>query len=61
MNPEKTPGQINFEAYAASVGGRTYDNKPIPAWEALSSAVREAWEEGAKAVAEHTLRGRIFL
>lgn len=32
-----------FAAYVADVGGVTYDGKPIPTWDALSSAVQSGW------------------
>ena len=47
---EKSYGQINFEAYAEAVGGKTFDDKPIPEWSALPEKVREGWEAGANAV-----------
>lgn len=50
MQPEKTPGQINFEAYAESVGGKTYDAKPIPPWDQLTDVVQAGWEAGAVGV-----------
>lgn len=43
-------GQLNFEAYTESKGGKTYDGKNIPTWENLSVEVRRAWEAGARAV-----------
>jgi len=51
---EKTPGQIAFEAYNESKGGRTYDGKPIPPWEAIENrgdghGVKIAWEAAAEA------------
>lgn len=46
----KSYGQINFEAYAEAVGGKTFDDKPIPEWSALPEKVREGWEAGANAV-----------
>lgn len=32
-----------FEAYSAEAGWRTYDNKPIPLWEAVGVVVRRRW------------------
>lgn len=50
---DKTLGQIAFEAYNESKGGRTYDGKPIPGWDTLTNevglAVRKAWEAAAVA------------
>lgn len=47
---DKSLGQIAFEAYCESVGGVTYDNKPIPQWAELSERIKAAWEAGANAV-----------
>ena len=35
---------------AEAVGGKTFDDKPIPEWSALPEKVREGWEAGANAV-----------
>ena len=43
-------GQIAFEAYCESINFVTYDNKPIPKWEALSAQIKQAWEDAARAV-----------
>lgn len=48
----KSIGQINFEAYAAALDNRTYDDKPIPQWSALPPKVQAGWERGAEAVIE---------
>lgn len=50
MNTQQSLGQIAFEAYRQSVGGRTYDDKPIPAWAELSESIRLAWDTAANAV-----------
>lgn len=49
---EKSYAQLNFEAYAAAVGGITYDGKPIPKWDDLTQTVRDGWAAGAAAVIE---------
>lgn len=36
-------GRRAFEAYNASVGGLTWDGKPIPGWDAITPKIREAW------------------
>lgn len=46
-----TNGQIAFEAYSKSMGGKTYDGKDIPHWEDISPKVQEAWGAAASAVA----------
>ena len=43
-------GQIAFEAYRARVGGKTYDNKPIPDWLDVNDNVRAGWIAAATAV-----------
>jgi hypothetical protein len=43
-------GQVAFEAYAKSMGGKTYDNKPIPEWDNVSPNVRRGWQRAAEAV-----------
>ena len=40
-------GQLAFEAYCKSVNFVTFDNKPIPKWEALSAQIKQAWEDAA--------------
>lgn len=45
----RSAGRKAFEAYAAHVGGKTHDGKPIPGWENLTDAVREGWDAAALA------------
>lgn len=52
-------GKISFEAYSKSVGGVSYDGKPIPRWDELTSPVRNAWTAGGNAVLEYV--GWIYL
>lgn len=47
---ENALGKIAFDAYAASKGGVTYDNKPIPPWENVGPDVRRGWIMAALAV-----------
>ena len=44
---DKSFGQIAFETYCESVNFVTYDNKPIPKWDSLSTQVKQAWEDAA--------------
>ncbi len=53
----KSLGQIAFEAYSKQVGGKTYDNKPIPQWENLSPEVQRGWEAAAQAVTASVAAG----
>ncbi|MFJ2780255.1 response regulator transcription factor [Kitasatospora sp. NPDC087315] len=36
--PGQTPAQIAYQAYGAATGGRTYDGRPMPAWEEEQAA-----------------------
>lgn len=45
----KSLGQIAFEAYGAAVGGKTYDDKPIPQWSEVKPTVQQGWEAAAEA------------
>lgn len=44
-----------YAAYGASTGHRTYDDRPMPAWEDLGARVQAAWICAAGAVALDTL------
>lgn len=50
MNRKEIAGRLAFEAYSVSVGGKTHDDKPIPAWGDLTESVRTAWGAAASAV-----------
>lgn len=50
-------GEVAFTAYRASVGGVTYDGKPIPQWAELSPPIRLAWDVAANAVVLRWERG----
>ncbi|MFI6279663.1 hypothetical protein [Streptomyces sp. NPDC050988] len=44
-----------YAAYGAATGHRTYDDRPMPAWEDLGARVQAAWVCAAGAVALDTL------
>jgi hypothetical protein len=49
----RTLGQIGFEAYNASTGGKTFDGRDIPPWESVAAEkphVAKAWEDAAQAI-----------
>jgi len=46
-------GRIAFEAYAESVGGKTYDGKDIPKWESVGKTVQDGWRHAAVAVSQY--------
>lgn len=49
----KSSGQIAFEAYNESKGGKTWDGKPIPPWGDVGDEVRNGWEAAAFAVVKN--------
>lgn len=55
--PANGLGEVAFAAYRASVGGVTYDGKPIPQWAELSPTIRLAWDVAANAVVLRWERG----
>jgi hypothetical protein len=48
----QTPGEVAFDLYAQAKRGKTYDNKPIPAWGEVGRDVKDAWEVAARGVIE---------
>ena len=40
-------GRIAFEAYNDAVGGKPWDGKPIPGWDAVTDKVRDGWRTAA--------------
>jgi hypothetical protein len=48
----KTYGQIAYEAYFESCGGKSLiSGAPLPEWPAQSDAIKKAWEAAGDAVA----------
>lgn len=49
----KTPGQIAFDQYSKAKQGKTFDDRPIPAWVDLGNEVQQAWEWSAFAAIKY--------
>ena len=48
---EDTPGRTAYEAFATAIGGRDYNDEPIPPWtENKNEREVDAWEKAALAV-----------
>ena len=45
-------GKLAWDTYAETVGGTTFDGKPLPTWEELGQRQRDGWTAAAKAVQE---------
>ncbi|WP_333771007.1 hypothetical protein [Streptomyces sp. IBSBF 2435] len=46
-------GPIAYSAYGQVTGFRTYDGRPMPAWEALGDTIQAAWHAAAEAITTH--------
>lgn len=60
MLSDKTRGQIGYEAYAKSTGGKTFDGRDMPTWKEIeekSPKIAQAWEDAAKAILEGAVEG----
>ncbi len=55
MTPDKTLGQIAFEAYGDNREWKDWRGQPMPQWGDVRQEIRDAWEVAASAV---TLRER---
>lgn len=59
---EKTLGQIGYEAYAQSTGGKTFDGRDMPTWQEIrdregkTPKVTKAWEAAADAILDGATR-----
>lgn len=56
-SPDWLPGlgEAAFNAYVVEVGGRTHDDKPIPAWSELGNDSRAGWIEAGKAAVRRAI------
>ena len=52
-------GRLAWEAYAVSVGGTTYDDKPLPTWHELGARQQDGWDAAAKTI-ENAVKLRII-
>lgn len=55
METTKTLGQVGYDAYAETAGGKTFDGRPMPTWEQLGETptgqeTRRRWEVSADAI-----------
>lgn len=39
--------KIAWEAYAKAVGGKTFDDKPLPTWDELGERQKEGWKQAS--------------
>lgn len=52
----KTYGQVGYEAYAESTGGKTFDGRDMPKWDELPARIKTAWEYASEAILELSFR-----
>lgn len=43
--------RVGYEAYARTTGGKTFDGRQMPTWDALPQNIKTAWQAAAKAIA----------
>lgn len=43
IDDEEVYGKTNYAAYCEVVGNRTWDDRPCPTWDQLTSKIRAAW------------------
>jgi hypothetical protein len=48
--------RIAYEAYGESTGGLNYQGLPMPAWEDLPEAIRQAWDAASQAVLQSAIK-----
>jgi hypothetical protein len=59
MQPDKTWGEIAYEAYGVAVDHKNYQGNPMPNWFALPARISQAWQAAAwAAVTEYINRER---
>lgn len=56
--PEYARGKRAYEGYADSTGGKTYDDRDMPAWRDLGERVQTAWIAAAAAVVSFLATGK---
>lgn len=53
MDKAQSLGQIAYEGYFRSCGGKSLiSGAPLPTWDLQATAIKEAWEAAASAVLE---------
>lgn len=51
----ETLAQTGYEAYAAQTGGKTFDGRDMPTWDALPDRIRAAWSAAAAEIAARVI------
>jgi hypothetical protein len=54
MNDTMTDAELarlGYEAYAVATGGKTFDGRDMPQWDAITPRIQGAWRAAAKAIA----------
>lgn len=53
MTDEVNFGKIAWDAYAKAVGGKSFDDNPLPDWDHLGQKQQYGWGESISAVFDH--------
>lgn len=50
VSHDRHHGRVGYEAYAQSTGGKTFDGRDMPTWDALPERIQKAWNDAASAI-----------
>ena len=55
--PDRSPGEIAYDAYARAVNGRSHSGDRLPMWREITKpTIREGWENAARSIRLHFVR-----
>jgi len=49
-------GEVGYQAYCESVGGRAFNGDALPRWEDVPGRIRDAWDHAAAAIVAEACR-----
>lgn len=49
---QEKSARVAYETYANTVGGRTWDDRPMPTWETLPMKQKDAWTKAVSAAVD---------
>lgn len=49
-------GEVGYRAYGNAVEWKNYLGRPMPAWDELPEAIRNAWDKAAYAIVDEACR-----
>ncbi len=55
MEDDRKFARIGYEAYARFTGGKTFDGREMPTWDALTERIKDAWQEASASILQQGL------